>query len=292
MKNITVTDVREGIGDTGFLLDDGKTAVLIDTGYGFTGEAMARNIQKCLGSRRLDYILLTHSHYDHVLGVPHVLKHYPQAKVVAGTYASAIFQRPSALKLMYEMDCKAARYMGVAPSEDLTHTLHADIVVEDGQVLTCGDMEFQVMELPGHTKCSVGFYLAANKLLISTETLGVYDGEDGYMPSFLVGYQMALDSFQKVKPLAIETLLVPHWGVVEGEKVASCLEGCEQATREMARCILSMFKAGKTGEEILAYLKERDYDERVQRGYPISAFLLNTGIMIDRVRQELFEPAQ
>jgi glyoxylase-like metal-dependent hydrolase (beta-lactamase superfamily II) len=279
------------MGDTGFLIDDGTTAVLVDTGYGFTGKAMARNIKKYLGDRRLDYILLTHSHYDHVLGVPHVLQQYPRAKVVAGTYASSVFQRPSALKLMYEMDCKAAGYMGVAPSEDLTDTLHADIVVEDGQTLTCGDMVFQVIELPGHTKCSVGFYLASHKLLVSTETLGVCDGEDGYMPSFLVGYQMALDSFQKVKPLPIDTLLVPHLGVVEGEKVADCLEGCEQATREMARCILAMFRDGKTKEEILAYLKERDYDERVQRGYPISAFLLNTGIMIDRVRQELFDPA-
>ena len=122
MENITITDVREGMGDTGFLIDDGTTAVLVDTGYGFTGKAMARNIKKYLGDRRLDYILLTHSHYDHVLGVPHVLKQYPRAKVVAGTYASSIFQRPSALKLMYEMDCKAAGYMGVAPSEDLTDT--------------------------------------------------------------------------------------------------------------------------------------------------------------------------
>ena len=28
-------------GDSGFLIDDGKTAILIDSGYGFTGFRMA-----------------------------------------------------------------------------------------------------------------------------------------------------------------------------------------------------------------------------------------------------------
>ena len=70
MTPITITDVRSVSGDGAFLLDDGKTAVLYDTGFGFTGCKIAENIQKALGSRSLDYILLTHSHYDHVLATP------------------------------------------------------------------------------------------------------------------------------------------------------------------------------------------------------------------------------
>ena len=67
MKPITVTDVRVVSGDCAFLLDNGTTSVLYDTGFAFNGYAIAENIKKVLGSRKLDYILLTHSHYDHVL---------------------------------------------------------------------------------------------------------------------------------------------------------------------------------------------------------------------------------
>ena len=71
MTPITITDVRVFPGDCAFLLDDGKTAVLYDTGFAFTGSRIAENIRKVLGERQLDYILLTHSHYDHVLDALH-----------------------------------------------------------------------------------------------------------------------------------------------------------------------------------------------------------------------------
>ena len=81
MKPITITDVRVASGDCAFLLDDGKTAVLYDTGFAFNGYAIAENIKKVLGARQLNYILLTHSHYDHVLAAPYITKVYPGAKV-------------------------------------------------------------------------------------------------------------------------------------------------------------------------------------------------------------------
>jgi hypothetical protein len=33
-----ITDVRVLPGDSGFLIDDGKTSILYDTGFAFTGE--------------------------------------------------------------------------------------------------------------------------------------------------------------------------------------------------------------------------------------------------------------
>ena len=80
---LTITDVRAHPGDSAFLLDDGQTAILYDTGFAFTGYAVADNIRKALGDRPLDYIFLTHSHYDHALGTPYICARYPSAKVVA-----------------------------------------------------------------------------------------------------------------------------------------------------------------------------------------------------------------
>ena len=56
MSEIEVLDMRVHPGDAAFLLDDGKTAVLYDTGFGFTGFGVAENIKKYLGDRPLDYI--------------------------------------------------------------------------------------------------------------------------------------------------------------------------------------------------------------------------------------------
>ena len=62
MDNIRVYDARVLPGDSAFLIDDGETAVLYDSGFGFTGPALVRKLEDLLQGRSLDYIFLTHSH--------------------------------------------------------------------------------------------------------------------------------------------------------------------------------------------------------------------------------------
>ena len=156
MIPLTITDVRATAGDSAFLIDDGITAVLCDTGFGFTGYSVADNIARILGDRPLDYILLTHSHYDHALGSVYIRKRYPNVQVVAGAYARSIFRKPSARAVMRDLDRKAAASLGVTSYEDLIDELQVDLPVCDGDVILCGRMRFEAVELPGHTKCSVG----------------------------------------------------------------------------------------------------------------------------------------
>lgn len=289
MKQLRITDVRALPGDSAFLIDDGKTSVLYDTGFAFTGYKIAENIKKALGERTLDYIFLTHSHYDHALGSVYVLKHYPNARVVAGEYAKKIFAKPTARALMRELDGKFARKCGVSEYEDLIDDLKVDIAVNDGDVVECGDMRFTAIALPGHTKCSVGFYLAENKLLLGSETLGVYFGDNTYLPSYLVGYAMALESFQKAKRLDINSILIPHFGVVEREEAAVYLENSEKESVAAAELIMSMLLAGVSKEDVAKRFAEAVYKENVSPTYPIDAFELNTRIMIDLIEKELLK---
>ena len=70
-KNVdyTVTNVGPVNGGEGFLFVSENTTFLLDDGFSFCGNALVDNIKKVLGDRGLDYILLTHSHYDHVGGM-------------------------------------------------------------------------------------------------------------------------------------------------------------------------------------------------------------------------------
>lgn len=286
MSKLSITDVRVQTGDSAFLIDDGQTAILYDTGFGFTGKGVADKIRAALGGRSLDYIFLTHSHYDHVLGTPHILRRYPEAKVVAGEYVKTIFSKPTAREKMRDLDRKFAHTCGVGDYDDLTDALKVDIAVKDGDILVCGDMRFSVIALPGHTKCSIGFYLEKEALLLSTETLGVYFGDDTYMPSYLVGYQTTMDSFERAKRLEIERILVPHYGLIEGKEAKCFLDNSEQASRRFAQALREIFAAGGSDEDALDYCREHIYLEHVRPVYPIDAFLLNSSIMIGLIRKE------
>ena len=288
MQNLNIADVRVLPGDAGFLIDDGKTAILYDSGFAFTGYGLAENIKKALGNRPLDYIFLTHSHYDHALGSAYVAKVYPDVKIVAGEYCAKIFAKPTARSVMRQMDKKAAAAQGIGDYEDLIDELRVDIAVNDGDKLICGDLEFTVIALPGHTKCSVGFYLEQEGLLLGAETLGVYFGEDTYLPSYLVGYQMALDSISKAKQLAPRAILLPHYGVVNSQQAEKYLAAGEAVAKDTARTILERLRAGQTREEIAACLERAQYKENVAPSYPLDAYRLNTSIMIGLIEKELF----
>ena len=106
-------------------------------------------------------------------------------------YAVKIFQKDSAKSVMRDLDRKFAAECGVTEYEDLIDGLRVDIPVGDGDTVQAGDMKFTVINLPGHTRCSIGYYLEQEKILLSCETLGVYDGEETIIPSYLIGYQMS-----------------------------------------------------------------------------------------------------
>lgn len=285
--NLMITDVRVLPGDCAFLIDNGRTAILYDTGFGFTGEQIAGNIRKALGNRALDYILLTHSHYDHVLAAPHICRCYPDAKVIAGEYACRIFAKPTAREAMRTLDRSAAQKMGITDYEDLTDELHVDLAVRDGDEIACGDMKFRVISLPGHTKCSIGFYLEEERLLLSSETLGVYFGRGTYIPIYLVGYQMTLDSFAKAEKLDIDHLLIPHYGVIGRQEAQDFLAGSKAAAIRTAKKVREILAGGGSKEDAYAYLREMFYTERIRPAYPIDAFDVNTRAMIALIEREL-----
>jgi glyoxylase-like metal-dependent hydrolase (beta-lactamase superfamily II) len=283
---LKITDVRQNPGDSAFLIDDGKTAILYDSGFGFTGFGVADKIKEQIGDRNLDFIFLTHSHYDHALGSAYVLEIWPDAKVVAGEYAAKIFSKDSAKAVMRDLDRKFAKKCGVESYPDFADNLRVDIPASDGDVIKAGDMEFEVINLPGHTKCSVGFYNRKEKLLLGCESIGVYDGEGTVVPSYLVGVEMAIDSIEKAEKLEIENILVPHFGLLGKEDTKIYFANARKSARETADEIIALLKEGKTKEDAIEYFKKKFYSGYIKEVYPKDAMELNTGITVDLIKRE------
>lgn len=287
MNELKVTDVRKEKGDSAFLLDDGETAILYDSGFGFTGFQVAQNIKNTLGERTLDYIFLTHSHYDHALGSAYILRYFPDAKVVAGRYATEIFKRDGAKRTMRELDRKFADKCGCGEYEFLGNELRVDIPCDDNDIIRAGKMQFQVLNLPGHTKCSVGFYCKEYELLLATETLGVYDGESTILPSCLVGYKMTVDSIERVQKLKIKKLLAPHYGILNERQTEFFITNMKNSTEKIIGEISENIKAGLTDNEIFEKFKEKYLHGYIKEIYPVDAMKLNTEIMISLIKKEL-----
>lgn len=107
-----------------------------------------------IGDTDLKYILLTHGHFDHIIGARDTKAKYG-AKVVISSEDEPML---SSSKLSLAAFCNA-------PQNDV----EADIIVSDGDEITLGDTVIKVMSTPGHTLGSV-CYIAEN-CIFSGDTL-------------------------------------------------------------------------------------------------------------------------
>lgn len=275
-------------GGEGFLLLNDDVSILFDSGYGFCGEAFAQQVANVLGDRTLDYILLTHSHYDHALGSAACVARWPKVTVVAAEYAAEIFKKPGARQIMQKMDESAAKRFGVDAYKDWTGSLRVDHTVTDQDELSLHGMRVQVVALPGHTKCSVGYWFLESKLLCASESLGVYEGGDLISASFLVGFGMTKASMARAMALQPEHMLVPHTGLIHHEACMTYLKKGEAWADCAKDLIVKACEDGYEDAKICRMLKETFYTGWNREKQPEAAFDLNAGYQVALIRKEFF----
>ena len=96
--------------------------------------------------KKIEYILLTHGHFDHIDGVCDIKKPFPEAKI-------AIHEEDSAC--LYDDSLSLARGFGRLFSKKTK----ADIILHDGDTLLLGNKEIKVIHTPGHTKGGVTYVI-------------------------------------------------------------------------------------------------------------------------------------
>lgn len=184
-----------------YLLLDEKKA-LIDVGG--DAEFMCRALKRYMDPRELDYVFLTHSHYDHAAA----------AGYFKGMGKIAIHEEE--MKLL-----RLQRFVSVFGMK--FKAFEPDILLQGGEKFELGEINLEVIHTPGHSPGSVCFYEPNKKWLFSGDTIfaygsfGRYDlpGGDG---------RLLLESIEKLSKLDVINLYPGHEDVVEGNARESILE--------------------------------------------------------------------
>lgn len=121
-----------------YLLIDGQHCVVIDPGSKEQADVACYIREHGL---MLDYIILSHEHFDHCWGVNYLLEANAQAKVVATRLCAEWVQTPfNYFNQMYYN------------SDEMYQIAHVDILVEDiGCRMTWGGTPIVYVKTPGHT---------------------------------------------------------------------------------------------------------------------------------------------
>lgn len=279
--------VTAGHGGETFLIFGPEKTTLYDTGMAYCHEKLIANIEAALadhGREGLDYVVLSHTHYDHIGALPYVLRRWPEAKVFGAAKAKSVFESEGAKKTMERLGEAARDAYGTSKEPVLTDPLRLDCVVGDGdRIRLGGDLYLQVLETKGHTDCSLTYVLEPDSLMFTCESTGVMRFPPVITTAILKSFQDTLASAEKCKAYGAKQLVGPHYGLMPEGLTAFYFDLYRRYAEEERDFILDLYDQGLDRKQIMDRFEERYWSERRGEDQPKEAFMENAKYSIQHI---------
>ncbi len=131
------------------ITDDESFCIIIDPGEN------PHELIQYISERKVDYILLTHCHYDHIAGL-NLLKNYTDASVIVHH-----------LEAEWLLDPELNRS---AQTNKPVESEWPDVLLNGDELIQCGSFNIKAIHTPGHSPGSTCFLLG-NDYLFTGDTL-------------------------------------------------------------------------------------------------------------------------
>lgn len=211
METKIITDLWQ-VGGPGFTSPDdaavylvrfGGKAALIDAGCGNGHASLKLNVDKCLpGNIEIEYLFLTHCHFDHTGGAEAVRNEYG-CKIVCSTLDAVYLEGG-------DSEVTAASWYGTR-----MNPLAVDVKIEkDQQIIPVGDGRMAAHGWPGHSPGSMVYTteIGGQRVLFGQDVHGPIH------PSLLSDPIIYQSSLRKLLTLDADILCEGHFGIYRGKE--------------------------------------------------------------------------
>lgn len=205
-----------------YYLDGGSEAMLISGGLSCIAPLVLEQFEEFgLEEGKIKKLLILHSHFDHVGVVPFFKRRLPQMELLASARAWQILAKPKAIETINLFGRAAADKYGLPEVHD-QHDLDwpqglGGEAVGEGEVIEVGRHQIRIMEVPGHSSCSVAAYLPGLKALLPSDAGGV-PYKDGIISAGNSNFTKYQQSLKRLEPLEVDYFCADHCGFVNGEQ--------------------------------------------------------------------------
>ncbi|MCQ4635984.1 MBL fold metallo-hydrolase [Anaerovorax odorimutans] len=269
--------VTAGHGGEAILICGSEKTALLDCGMAYCGDELVENLRQSLSGRTLDYILLSHSHYDHIGALPYVKRAYPEAVVYGAEKAQSILIRPGARQLMKDLGETARdKYEPGSQREIITDGLAVEKVIKEGDEISLGNEKFVVLETKGHTDCSLTFVLEPMGMMFASESTGILEKIDYVHTPILKSYEDAMESFEKCKAYGPKTIVLPHFGMIPEDFNETYWNFFEKEVENKRVYLRGLVKEGLSEDEIFRQYAAKYWDPIKEQEQPYEAFMINS----------------
>lgn len=268
----------------------GECCALIEGGVSWTVPLLVKQLKKLqIPASDLQYLIIPHAHFDHVCGVPGLKQAFPQIQVLASATAAKVLSKQTVIAGFFAEDNilkenMANHHANFEPATaQPAATITIDSVIKEGDRLDLGrGCSLEFFQLPGHSPCGLGAYLAVEQVLFPSDSGGYPLNEDMMFPMYFAGYEDYLASLKRLAEFESEVLAAPHEVLLTGrEEISNFLRRSYAGTVELYQAILQDYRAGKSREDISEALFQKFYTGGMTN-YSVGNIRLCTDLLVRR----------
>ena len=180
-------------------------------------------------------IVILHSHFDHCGMVPFLERRWPWVTVTGSQKSQDLLRKPKVIDSIEMLNRTMIAQNGLAEhgkALDLNFSgIEVEAVVSDGEILTCSDLSLEILEVPGHSSCSIAVYIPEEKALFASDAGGIPFG-DKIFTAANANFDRYQQSLEKMATKDVAIHLAEHYGARSGEQGRRFLKDAMAAAAE------------------------------------------------------------
>ena len=284
--------VTAGIGGEAYLIIGSEKTALYDTGIECFSKGLISNIHELLDplGKKLDFCILSHTHYDHVGALPDIIDEWPDIKVFGAPKCAKVFESANARKTIEDLSINARKLFESDRKDDFHfEDMRLDYAFEEGEELSLGNVTIKYYEAKGHTDCSCIYMLLPQRILFANESTSEINGPLEQNTSCVKSFADCIDSSRKMMSLEPETVIAAHYGTIpKYYNKQFFIDFINEAEWELG-LIKRGINNGLSDEEVCELHEKIYWRDSLVLTHPYNAHHLNTMIIVQRVRRQMEE---
>ncbi|HOO71567.1 MAG TPA: MBL fold metallo-hydrolase [Spirochaetota bacterium] len=272
-----------------YLVRGTEKSMQIDAGINLFGPLYVKSLDELLGDHvRLDYLFITHSHYDHLGASPYLKKKIPGLKIGGHARVAALMKKESVLRQMTGLsEIQRGLFAQVVGDEDVSlEPIDLDYELKEGDSFDLGGLECLVYEVPGHTRDSLAFYFPETGMLFPGESIGYVEDspEGGVQVEFLSSFDDYVASLEKMIALRPALIGMGHGWIYTGDDAACFLDRSHAATFKY-RELLERYLDSVDGDvdRAIEKIASIEYDQKGTIRQERNAYVMNLTAQVKHI---------
>jgi glyoxylase-like metal-dependent hydrolase (beta-lactamase superfamily II) len=272
-----------GHEESGIYLLEGKDgSMMINGGMSYIVPEILRQLKEFgIDEEKITKFLILHSHFDHVGIVPFFKRRHPEMEVYASPRAWEILEMPRAIATINEFSQDIAKRMGKEAVYSKYDVVWRDSLrgktIREGDQIDLGGTKVSILEIPGHSSCTIAAYIPQLKTLFPTDGGGIPFGNT-IVTSGNSNYTKYQEGLEKLKELEVEYYCADHYGYVTGEEARKFISKSIEMAKQKRTLMEKLYRSARDIDEAAKELVSSFCDENPY-------YFLSPEILLDIYRQ-------